>query len=102
MSDQEKPATQTVAAQGIEAKTTLGPAPGVDLGRLAKYPPFQAFIEELEPNVQGIPSDRFAFERGTAWLNASGEVWLDTYLRWWKDKGHWKGEDALNGAGPNA
>ena len=105
MSKPEKPATQAVAVDGIDAHGAMGgaaPASGIDWPTLAKYPPFQMFIESHEPNAEGIDAVRYASERGIAALNAHGQAFLDAYLAWWNERGYWRDEDPMGGTAPRA
>ena len=90
--DTEKPPTQAVGVHGFEAFTA---APKPNWPVLAAYPPFQAFIEEREPNLAGINSVRYAMERGQAAYGEQGDLFLQAYLTWWEGKGHWRDEDPL-------
>ncbi|MGO4700289.1 hypothetical protein [Dyella sp. 2RAB6] len=90
--DTAKPPTQSVGVQGFEA---LSATPSPNWPALAAYPPFQAFVEELEPNLQAINSAQYAMERGRAAYGAKGEEFLREYVAWWERKGHWRGEDPL-------
>ncbi|KLD65425.1 hypothetical protein [Dyella japonica] len=98
MSETEKPATQTVAASGLDAHGAMGGEPlGLNLELLAKYPPFQMYIESIEPNEQGIDGVKYAMERARAAHNLAGEAFIEGYLVWWTSKGYWRGEDPMGG-----
>jgi hypothetical protein len=103
-----KPPAQGISPEGFEALKPMGqnmdgtPLQGrtaFNPNKLAAHPPFQMYIESLEANEAGIPSDRYAFERLRSYANALGsDKFMAAYYAWWEEKGYWKGEDPLGGA----
>lgn len=93
-----KPPAQVLGVQGFVATVAKPSEPHDPLEkwhRLAAYPPFQAYIEEREPNLQGINSARYALERGQAAYAQDGDAFFQAYLAWWDEKAYWRGEDPL-------
>lgn len=104
-----KPPTQVCAPQGFEAMKPMGqsfegtPLQGrtkFDPHKLSSYPPMQMYIESLDPPpAEGHDSHRYAFERIRSHIAITGaDAFFEAYLKWWEEKGYWKGEDPLGGA----
>lgn len=99
MTDALKPPPIVVAPSGIEAKPVHTPDGQLDLARLCRYPPYQMYVEEREPNFVGMPADAYAQQRTQQAIHR-GELpqWLEKYVAWHSAKGYWKGEDPIRGA----
>lgn len=97
----EKPPTQTFSTEGTDFTSVAVKQKAAQdrLARLPQHPPFQMFIEQVEPNEQRINSVQYAMERGIAAMGRMGEdAFIASYVDWWTDKGYWKDEDPFGGA----
>lgn len=93
--EMNKPPPIVVAPAGIDALRTEKDQP-VDFDWLCRYPPYQMYVEEREPNLIGAPADVYAQQR-TQQAAQRGELpqWLEQYVAWFEGKGYWKGENPL-------
>jgi hypothetical protein len=62
MSEETKPAAQSVAVDGINAHGPMGAAPAMDLSGLLKEARFQAWVESQAPNTEGVNAITYAGE----------------------------------------
>ena len=93
--NEQKPPPIIVAPAGIEALRTQA-NDQTDLAWLCRYPPYQMYVEEREPNLVGAPADVYAQQR-TQQAAQRGELlqWLEQYVAWHAAKGYWEGENPL-------
>ncbi len=91
-----KPPPIIIAPGGIEAKPVNTTDEAPNIGWLCRYPPYQMYVEEREPNLVGLPADVYAQQR-TQQAMTRGELpmWLERYVAWHAAKGYWKGENPL-------
>jgi hypothetical protein len=97
----EKPPTQSFSPTGTDFTSVAAMQKSAldRMARLPEHPPFQMFIEQIEPNEAQINSVRYATERGIAAIGRMGEdAFIASYVEWWTAKGYWKDEDPFGGA----
>lgn len=87
----EKPPTQTASVKGIDAFKPMG-ADKVDWARLVNLPAFEMFVNE-----QSKLTDKTAMNDWvTSRLSAIGDAELySLYVKWFEEKGYWKGETPM-------
>lgn len=100
----EKPPTQAFSPTGTDFTSVAVKEKSAReiFSRLPAHPPFQMFIEEIEPNQGGINSMQYAKERGLAAIGHMGaDAFIASYVDWWTAKAYWHGEDPF-GTVPSA